>query len=643
MTLPADREWDFRNKHPGEPRQGDIPTQHALEEDIETFVRETLQNANDAGIPGERPVEVYFRFVRLTGDELDAFKDALEWEELAGHLEGAAGGDHSLRLDQYLDHLEETDELLMLVIKDRNTTGLTGSETEDRSNYTALVRDMQVSHKDERAGGSHGVGKTVLWAFSGISTVLFTSVPEDTDGKEPPRLVGRAVLPDHRKSGSLYEGLGWFGVDGTADEELERPASAWDGEAADLSEALQIDSYDPDKTGTSAAVVGFSSPLGGIRPDLDEVVAEFEEAAVKYFWPAIDYGQLSVYIETPDDEEPWAVSDENVPEVKPFKRAFNGQFDPDDELAGPGDVVVSEIDFDPADKRDGTETEAGKVDLVTRIPMPADDDELANHVAMFRGAGMVVDYRDMSGVVSGNDFHAVLQAGEARAWPDDPTEADEDIEEFLRTAEPAAHKDWQSTSKLTKQYKQGRGYRSKVKQLKRQKLQKALDDLISTDEDSAGEFIPSISQHLPIGKSGDRDDPPPPPGPDVFDWNTDVWFTGDYWEFEGEIEPEVDEYDSWTATVSLTRLGEDNSKTDPLSVASIDTSHPDVSGEVLDGDDESDGDDSDDGFIQCDDNHGRITFEGRSESIGTSDPFSGLVGKLRLDITGEVVEEGGDE
>ena len=635
MTLPADRRWYFRDKHPGEPRQGDIPTQHALKEDIETFVRETLQNANDAGIPDERPVEVDFRFVRLAGDELDAFKEAIRWEQLAGHLEGASGGDHSLRLEQFLDYLEEEDELIMLTIGDGNTTGLTGSETDDRSNYTALVRDMQVSHKEETAGGSEGVGKTVLWAFSGISTVLFTSVPQNTNGREPPRLVGRAVLPDHSETGTLYEGLGWFGVDGSQEEDLERPASAWNGEADALAEALHTDSYDADRTGTSATIVGFCNPLAEIQPDLDDVVEEIERAAVKFFWPAIEYGQLTVSIETPEDDEPQAVSPDNVPEVQPFRRAFNGQVNPDDELDAPGDVVVSEINFEPADKRDGTETEAGKVDLVTRIPMPADSDDLVNHVAMFRGAGMVVDYRDMSGAVSGNDFHAILQAGEARAWPDDPTEADRDIERFLRTAEPAAHTDWQSTSKLTKQYKQGRGYRSKVNQLKGQKLRDTLNQLVSTDDDRGGEFIPSISQHLPIGDSGGDDTPPPPPTPDVFNWNTDVWFTGDCWKFEGGIEPVVDEYSSWTATVSLTRLGEDNSKTDPLSVASIDPDHQDVEYE--------DGDDGADGIIRCEDNLGRVTFEGQSESVGTSDPFSGLVGKLRLEITGEVVETGGEE
>ena len=637
MMLPTAREWYFRRKSPGEPRQGDIPTQHALEEDIETFVRETLQNANDAGIPSERPVEVYFRFSRLTGDDLDSFKEAMKWEQLVDHLDGASGGDHSLRLEQYLDYLEQEEELLMLTVEDRNTMGLTGSETEDRSNYTALVRDMQVSHKDDTAGGSEGVGKTVLWAFSGISTVLFTSVPEDPGEHEPPRLVGRTVLPDHRKDGELCEGLGWFGVEDSHRGDLERPASAWDGDAIALSEALNIDSYDLEKTGTSSTIVGFCSPLADVKPDLDEVVDSIERAAIKYFWPAIDYGQLSVSIEKPEDDEPRKVSTSDLDEIQPFRRAFDGQFDPHDELDAPGNVVVSSIDFEPADKRDGTVTEAGKVDLVTRIPMPSDSSELVNHVAMFRGAGMVVDYRDMSGSVSGNDFHGVLQVGRARAWPNDPTEADEDIERFLRTAEPAAHTDWQSTSKLTKQYKQGRGYRSKVKQLKRQKLRDALSQLVSTEDDSAGDPIPSISQHLPIGDSGGGGGSGTPSTPDVFDWDTDVWFTGDQWKFEGEIEPDVDEYDGWTATVSLTRLGEDNSKTDPLSVAWIESSDPDVDSETVDGDD------GDAGEIRCDDDVGRVAFEGESESIGTSDPFSGLVGKLRLEVTGEVVETGGEE
>lgn len=639
MTLPADRRWYFREKHPGEPRHGDIPTQHALEEDIKTFVRETLQNANDAGIEGGRPVEVIFRFLRLTGDELDSFKEALQWDELKDHLDGAKGGDHSLRLEQFLEHIEEKDELLILLVEDRHTKGLTGTETEDKSNYTALVRDMQISHKDESAGGSHGVGKTVLWAFSGISTVLFTSIPSSTDGQEPPRFIGRTVLPDHRENGTLYEGLGWFGVDGSPSAELERPASAWNGEAEALTEALQIDSYDNSTTGTSAAVLGFSSPLGEIAPDIEEVAADFERAAVKYFWPAIEYGHLSVKIQTPDDEEPQAVSPANVPEIQPFRTAFNQHFaDTNTELAAPGDVVEHGIEFDPANKRDGTSTEAGEVNLVARLPMPSDSDELVNNVAMFRGAGMVVDYRDMSGAVSGNDFHAILAAGQARSWgTSETTEADKDIEEFLRTAEPAAHQDWQSTPKLTKQYKQGRGYRNRVKQLKRQKLRDALSQLVSSEDDSAGEFIKSISQHLPIGESGGSGDDGPPPSPDVFDWEPTVWYDGAKWQFEGDIEPVVDEYESWTATVSLTRLGEDNSKADTISVGSLSSSESAVDCEVVEGSNGAVGE------MSCDENVGRIEFEGGSEEIGTADPSTGLVGKLRLEITGEVVETGGDD
>jgi len=642
MSLRTDRHWYFRDKRPGEPRQGDIPTQHALKEDIETFVRETLQNANDAGLPGERPVEVYFRFVRLSGAELDAFKEAMQWEQLLEHLDAASGGDHSLRLTQFIEYIEEEDELVMLIAEDRNTTGLNGTEIEDKSNYTALVRDMQISHKDDTAGGSHGVGKTTLWAFSGISTVLFTSILSDeNDDQESPRVVGRTILPDHKKNGSLYEGLGWFGVDedvdegSDADEELERPASAWGSDAEDLAEALHLDHYDPDVTGTSAMVLGFSSPLGDIRPDINEVADEFEKVAVKYFWPAISYGQLSIHIDTPDDEEPWEVSLDAAPEVKPFIEAFNNQFTPNEELSAPGDVVLDEIEFKPEDKRDGTETEAGDVNLIVRLPQPSDDNGLVNHVAMFRGAGMVVDYRDMSGAVSGNDFHAVLAAGEARAWPASPTPADSDIETFLRSAEPAAHENWQSTPKLKKRYK--RGCVSTVEDLKKTKLRDALGHLVTSEDEEGGDFVPSISRHLPLGKRGsDSDGPDPPPAVDVFDWDTDVWFTGDCWKFEGEIEPEIDEYNEWSATISLTRLGEDNSKANSLSVSTVACGHSDVTCEVDDSSDVADG------VIHCETNAGRVDFEGESEAIGTTDPLSGLVGKLRLEIEGEVVE-GGEE
>ena len=184
--------WYFREMNQKQSRQGDIPTKHALDEDTNTFVREVLQNANDAGpVDEDEPVVVTFRFAHLTGDECREFKSALQWDDqLLPHLDAAAEEETDLSLEHFLN--DESDELVLLTVEDQNTQGLSGKEDADESNYTALVRDMHRSNKDDTQGGSHGVGGTVLWAFSGISTVLFTSNPVKRDGHKPPRFVGRS-------------------------------------------------------------------------------------------------------------------------------------------------------------------------------------------------------------------------------------------------------------------------------------------------------------------------------------------------------------------------------------------------------------------------------------------------------------------
>lgn len=179
-------EWYFDRSNQKNSRQGDIPTKHAFDADVETFVREVLQNANEAGPVDEgEPVRVTSRFRQLTaGDGLEEFNSAFRWDEqFRTHLEGAATEEQDVSIRQFLEN--DTDELILLTIEDENTEGLSGAEDADESNYTALVRDMHRSNKDDTQGGSHGVGGTVLWAFSGVSTVLFTSTPEEPEGGTP--------------------------------------------------------------------------------------------------------------------------------------------------------------------------------------------------------------------------------------------------------------------------------------------------------------------------------------------------------------------------------------------------------------------------------------------------------------------------
>jgi hypothetical protein len=199
--------WLFYRGGPSAPRYGGDPTKHAVDQDVETFVREVLQNANDQARDDLlAPVEVRFRFLSLSGEELESFREAIGWDQLHDHLQAVAEMDRGLGHRQFLDKLDEEEELRLLVVEDRNTTGLVGEWDDAGSNYTALVRDELYSNKqDDTAGGTYGLGKSVLWTFSGASTVLFDSVLHADDPRTNRRLIARSKLPTHDLNGDEYQ------------------------------------------------------------------------------------------------------------------------------------------------------------------------------------------------------------------------------------------------------------------------------------------------------------------------------------------------------------------------------------------------------------------------------------------------------
>jgi hypothetical protein len=125
---------------------------------------------NDSqSIDGEPP-EVHFRFHQLEGRELESFLHALAWTSLHKHLEAAARVRGGRGIGRALRDLEAHKKLLVLVIEDRGTVGLTGDEDAGDSHFRALCKDTLYRHKQsDGAGGSYGRGKSVLWGFSGLS------------------------------------------------------------------------------------------------------------------------------------------------------------------------------------------------------------------------------------------------------------------------------------------------------------------------------------------------------------------------------------------------------------------------------------------------------------------------------------------
>jgi RNA polymerase primary sigma factor len=98
---------------------------------------------------------------------------------------------------------------------------------------------------------------------------------------------------------------------------------------------------------------------------------------------------------------------------------------------------------------------------------PADEDaepgdaKKQNHLAMFRGHGMVVQNKSLAGACLGaRPFHALLLCGRASEFvaPDvarSNSHADQAAEMFLRTAEPPAHNQWTATPDLKAVYARG--------------------------------------------------------------------------------------------------------------------------------------------------------------------------------------------
>src|SRR5690606_38477855 len=229
--------WVFDELPPSRARRGGREGEHVFGHALGTFVREVVQNGNDQALG---PAQIDFDLITLAGAELRTFQKALRWPTLRAHLAGAGTTPtpSGRRLAAFLEQVESRERLLLCRINDRNTVGLTGEEDGENSHFRALCKDMLFSVKQaggEGAGGSYGLGKSVLWSFSGLATVLFAStLSKDPPGHRSPRLIGRAELPYHEVDDEPFTGPGWFGCDVELDDHRRRAESLWSRPAAAL-------------------------------------------------------------------------------------------------------------------------------------------------------------------------------------------------------------------------------------------------------------------------------------------------------------------------------------------------------------------------------------------------------------------------
>jgi hypothetical protein len=117
----------------------------------------------------------------------------------------------------------------------------------------------------------------------------------------------------------------------------------------------------------------------------------------------------------------------------------------------------------------------------------------------------------------------------------------------------------------------------------------------------------------------------------VFEIESSSSFRGDHWTFSGRVSPE-EEFEKWTAEVSLTGIGEDGTKQDEVPIETVTADSDDVTVHVEDGT----------ARIVAGSDARDVEFSGRSYEVGSGAFFSGDVGETQLEIKAELETPGGD-
>jgi hypothetical protein len=603
-------EWGFTTSRPTDARYGDDVAKYAMsngDQDLKTFVREILQNSNDARLDNDDPARVTFRLETLEGDELERYLSALDIQTWADHANLAKDTESGEHLAEAIERIKDEQSLRVLTIEDQNTQGLLGAENADESNFTALVRDVLFSSKSgDTSGGSYGLGKAVLWLYSGLSMVLFNStLSEPSPRDDSPRLIGRTRLPTHKSSDgdTVYQGHGWFGDVDNANG--ARPESIWGSDAEEIASDLQLSR--PDSPGTSIQVVDFRVPTAEERLSEDELADEITKKAIEWFWPAIYLGNLEVSVETGSTTKHASIDEH--PEYTPFTACLDARPDTSDELSSTGDVVKEPLPLSVPAKTNESDSTDGELNLLVRRASSGETHQ-RNSVAFIRGAGMVVEYYDRDKVVVGNeDFHGVLLGGRARPWGTgtDPSNEDDFVETFLTAAEPPQHDEWRRTESLANTYK--RGFRTAVEGIKPD-VTDALRSIVAPDVDRGSAGPERLGNRFKIGNER-RSGPASRESPSSqrVTGDTEIRFdeTYDHWQFEGEIEPLNDRNEIREVTVSLVRMAEERATNDRLPVGNISSDTTGVSVSLPEENDVQVG------HLEAPSGTTSLTFEGTSE------------------------------
>lgn len=278
---------------------------------ISSFVRENFQNSNDARQKDETGnkkklfIEIDFQNITSLG-----FPNYDEFLTIFQSIhEDPDNSQHKLFFKHGLHALKNENGIGVLIYKESNTTGLSGSDDDVNSSFNACVLSEGQSVKgDSDSGGSYGIGKNSIFAISKIRTVIYSSFNESNEVI----FQGLSKLASYKSVLGTHESRIYFGRG-------EKLSSIRNNELYSLDSTLK-DFYLRNKSGLSQFA---------LCPNISENWKdEFTMAILKNYWPLLYNNELEVLIKE-QGKNKQIISSETLETL--MNRYYSSEsYDPDD-------------------------------------------------------------------------------------------------------------------------------------------------------------------------------------------------------------------------------------------------------------------------------------------------------------------------
>lgn len=206
------------------------------------LIRESVQNSIDASDNSDRPIRY------------DISAKQFEKKMVSRHFNG---------ISEKLNKRYKTEEQTSIVIRDLNTTGLTGPLHQDYikedgkfGNLLKLVYEISMPQEKLGAGGSWGLGKTVYFR-AGMGLVVYYSRIRNDSGNYESRLAACLVEDETNEdtllpeSKGLKRGIAWWGEKHS--EHSTRPLTD-EASIAEILDDFNVEPYKGGETGTTVII-----------------------------------------------------------------------------------------------------------------------------------------------------------------------------------------------------------------------------------------------------------------------------------------------------------------------------------------------------------------------------------------------------